>query len=125
MTMKNISLFRILGYFGVAFLLTSCSITIGTVVPNSHYVYPNSNVTPLGQTSSEIKKTGIIIPPAFKTQDVDKLYNDALAKQSGADVIIDYNVDTKITSIFIFHFLKTNLSGTAAKMEVGKQDIGK
>jgi len=106
-------------------VMSSCAITVGTVVPNSHYVYPNSNITPLGQTSSEIKKTGVLIPPAFKAQDVDKLYNDALSKHSGSDLILDYSVDTKVTTFFIFHFLKTTLVGTAATMEVGKQDIGK
>lgn len=106
-------------------MVSSCAIRVGTVVPNSHYVYPNSNVTPLGHTYSEIKKTGIIVPPNFKAQDVDRLYNDALAKHAGADVILDYSVDTKVTSFFIFHFLKTTLVGTAAQMEVGKQDIGK
>ncbi len=112
-------------FFGVVvFLLSSCAVRVGSVIPNSHYVYPNSNVTPLGHTYSEIKKTGVIIPPAFKARDVDQLYNTALSRHSGADVIIDYSVDTKITSFFIFHFLKTTLVGTAAKMEVGKQDIG-
>jgi hypothetical protein len=107
------------------FIMSSCAIRIGTVVPNSHYVYPNSNVTPLGQTSSEIKKTGFLIPPNFKAQDVDRLYNDALAKHAGADVLLDYSVDTKVTTYLIVHVLKTTLVGTAAQMEVGKQDIGK
>ena len=103
---------------------SSCAIKVGSVVPNSHYVYPNSNVTPLGQTTAVIKKTGFIVPPAFKARDVDQLYNSALSKHSGADLVIDYSVDTKVTTFFIFHFLKTTLVGTAAKMEVGKQDIG-
>lgn len=108
----------------ISMVMSSCSIKIGTLVPNSHYVYPNSNVTPLGQTSSQIKKTGFLFPPTFKAKDVDQLYNNALAKYAGADLLIDYNIDTKITSFFIFHFLKTSIVGTAAQMEVGKQDIG-
>lgn len=122
--MKNLIKNSFIALFMLS-VMSSCSIRVGTVVPNSHYVYPNSNVTPLGQTTSEIKKTGILFPPAFKARDVDELYNTALAKHSGSDVIVDYSVDTKITSVFIFHFLKTTLSGTAAQMEVGKQDIGK
>ena len=122
--MKSILNFRTLLIIIGCLVVSSCSLKIGSVVPNSHYVYPNSNVMPLGQTSSEIRKTGFIIPPAFKAQDVDQLYTTALSKHSGADLIIDYSVDTKITSFFIFHFLKTTLVGTAAKMEVGKQDIG-
>ena len=104
--------------------LSSCAIKVGSVVPNSHYVYPNSNVTPLGHTTAVIKKTGFIVPPSFKAKEVDQLYNSALSKHSVADLVIDYSVDTKVTTFFIFHFLKTTLVGTAAKMEVGKQDIG-
>jgi hypothetical protein len=121
--MKRIFINTFVALFLIA-ALSSCSIKTGLVVTNSHYVYPNSNVTPLGTTSAEVKKFSVVIPPGFKARDVDNLYNQALSKHSGSDLIIDYSVDTKVTTFFIFHFLKTSLVGTAAKMEVGKQDIG-
>lgn len=121
--MNKSILTRTLAVVVLAIITSSCSMKLGSIVPNSHYVYPNSNITPLGNTSSEIKKFSVIVPPSFKAQDVDQLYNSALSQHSGADVIIDYSVDTKITSVFIFHFLKTSIAGTAAKMEVGKQEL--
>ena len=117
-------LYNIMMAVALAVVVTSCSITQGTVVPNTHYVYPNSNVTPLGSTSSQISKFGFFFPPTFKTKDLDKLYGDALSRHSGADLLLDCKVDSKNTSLVIFYFMKTTLAGTAAKMEVGKQDIG-
>jgi hypothetical protein len=107
-----------------AFLISSCSITQGSITPSSHYVYPNSNVTPLGATNARIKKFGFILPPRFRARDLDRLYGDAMAKHAGADLILDNKVDSKNTFLFIFHFMTVTISGTAAKMEVGKQDIG-
>jgi hypothetical protein len=107
-----------------AAVFTSCSVTQGSINPTSHYVYPNSNVTPLGSTTAQINKFGFILPPRFRARDLDKLYNQALSKHQGADIIIDNKVDSKNTFLFIFHFLNVSMSGTAAKMEIGKQDIG-
>jgi hypothetical protein len=120
--MKNILI--IFGIIIGSSLLTSCSITQGSIVPSTHYVYPNSNVTPLGATSAQVKKFGILFPPGFKAKDLDKLYGDALSKHAGADLILDSKVDSKNTFLMIFHFMTVSISGTAAKMEVGKQDIG-
>lgn len=110
--------------FAGAGLLSSCSITQGSVVPTSHYVYPNSNVTPLGHTSAEVKKFGFILPPRFRARDLDRLYGDAMSRHQGSDILIDSKVDSRNTFLFIFHFMKVTIDGTAAKMEVGKQDIG-
>lgn len=114
---------------GSAFILTalistSCSVTQGSLAPTSHYVYPNSNVTPLGSTNAQISKFGIIFPPSFRARDLDRLYGNAMSRHSGANLIINNKVDSKNTFLVIFHFMKVTLSGTAAKMEVGKQDIG-
>lgn len=110
--------------FAGASLLSSCSITQGSVVPTSHYVYPNSNVTPLGRTYSEVKKFGFLFPPRFRARDLDRLYGDAMSRHQGSDILIDSKVDSRNTFVFIFHFMKVTIEGTAAKMEVGKQDIG-
>jgi hypothetical protein len=118
------SLLFVLFCIAAACVFTSCSVTQGSINPTSHYVFPNSNVTPLGSTSAHISKFGFILPPRFRARDLDKLYSQALSKHQGADIIIDNKVDSKNTFLFIFHFLSVSMSGTAAKMEVGKQDIG-
>ncbi|HZY78076.1 MAG TPA: hypothetical protein VFE50_01040 [Cyclobacteriaceae bacterium] len=98
--------------------------TRGAISPSSHYVFPNSNVTPLGSTTAQIKKFSVLFPPKFKAKDLDELYGQAMSKHQGSDLIIDNKVDTKFTTIFIFQTMTVTLSGTAAHMEVGKQDIG-
>ena len=100
------------------------STTRGQISPASHYVYPNSNVTPLGSTNSEIKKFSVVFPPKLRAKDLDELYGQAMSKHQGSDLIIDTKVDTKFTTIFIFQTMKVTLSGTAAHMEVGQQYIG-
>ena len=123
---KKISL--LLTAIGFVAFLSSCTITSGSIVPASHYVYPNSNVTPLGQTSASFSKFSILFPPKFTGEDSEMLFNQALSRYPGADVVLDYKTDTKITMIPIFvTFWKMDIvvTGTAAKMEVGKQDIGK
>ncbi|MEM7550071.1 MAG: hypothetical protein AAF363_10360 [Bacteroidota bacterium] len=106
-------------------LFSNCATELGTVVLNSEYVYPNSNVKPLGRTSGEWKKTTFLIPPALTKQAADEVINNALSKHESADVILDYDyVVTLITYPFWFYTLKLNIVGTAADMEVGKQNIG-
>ena len=99
---------------------------LGGIVPTSQFVYPNSNVTPLGPTQSSKTKFCILIPPGWSIKDTRQVYNGALSKVPGANVLIDYKEDTTVsTYFFLFHTITYNLDGTAAKMEVGKQDIGK
>jgi hypothetical protein len=105
--------------------LTSCSIKMGATIPSSNYIFPNSNVTPLGQTYARFKKTSFFIPPGMNGGRVVKdLAESAKQKYPDADILIDYTVDTKFTSIMMFHTINIELRGTAAKMEIGKQDIG-
>ena len=123
---KNIAI--LLTAVGFLAFLSSCTITSGSIVPTSHYVYPNSNVTPLGQTSASFSKFSILFPPKFTGEDSEALFNQALSRYPGADVVLDYKTDTKITMFPIFITLwkmDITVTGTAAKMEVGKQDIGK
>lgn len=108
-------------------ILSGCSIEYGQQVISSHYVYPNSNVTPLGYTSAELSKIGIIFPSQIKKNDYERLFNEALSKHQGADIIIDMGIDVKYTQIPIpiltIWITKFTLQGTAANMEVGEQDL--
>lgn len=106
-------------------ILGGCSMKMGATIPTSNYVYPNSNVVPLGQTFASFKKTSFFIPPGMQGGRIVKdLAADATAKYPDANLLIDYTVDTKFTSIMLFHTVKIEIRGTAAKMEIGKQDIG-
>ena len=52
-----------------------------------------------------------------------KLMNDALAQKPGADMIVNYRLDTTYT-MYPFYIVQTiKLEGTAANMQVGEKDL--
>ena len=106
-------------------LCAGCSTRLGQFVPRSQFVYPNSNVTALGPVKHEKSKTSFLISPSWSLADNRKTYNEAVAMVPGANVLIDYKEDTTLTTILFFKTITYSLEGIAAKMEVGKQDIGK
>lgn len=92
--------------------------------PESHFIYPNSNVKSLGPVKATIKTQPTFGMPSFKTGDQEsKLYYKALGQVAGADVIIDYIKTTTLYQIPIvaMFYSKTTIEGTAAKMEIGRQ----
>jgi hypothetical protein len=104
-----------------------CSAKFGSFEEKSHFAFPNSNVKPLGQVSVEKSKTSFIIPPSLDAADVRELLGQALQQKAGADLVINYKVDTKITvipiPIFSIFTLTMSLSGTAVSMEVGEKEL--
>jgi len=104
-----------------------CSIKAGGIDTQTHFSYPNSNVTPLGPVSSSFSKTGIIFPPSVTGADVKGLMDKALAQKAGADLVINSKIDTKYTIYPLFFFniytVDMTLAGTAANMEVGIQEL--
>ena len=113
--------------FAFAILLVGCSTKYGQRVISSHYVYPNSNVVPLGHTTAEISMTGIFFPKQAKKDAYERLFNQALSKHQGADIIVDMGLDITYTQIPIplltIWITKMNLTGTAASVEVGEQEL--
>lgn len=107
--------------------VTGCSTTMGTFQENSHYVYPNSNVQALGQVASEVKKMYFFAAPGAGTMSkmVDEATASALEKAPGADLLINVSVDTTITPFPVIPggSVKVSIRGTAAKMEVGIQEL--
>lgn len=119
--MKRISTIFIILVF---FVCAGCSLTMGKFDTNTHFAYPNSNITPLGQVKVATNKSSILIPPFIAYDDVKELINKGLAQKPGADLIINYKVDTTVTSYLgLFYTLEVTLEGTAVKMEVGKQEL--
>jgi hypothetical protein len=106
---------------GALALVTGCTSTTGGIVPKSAFVYPNSNVTPLGPVTAEKSKTRFFVTPRLNYDWVEDVYNQALGKAPGANIIVDYREDTTVTSILLFNTVTYSLNGTAAKMDVGKK----
>lgn len=100
-----------------------CSTTHGSFEPNTHFAFPNSNVQPLGHISATVKEGGFLIPPTLTKEKVLKLTSDALGQKPGADMVINYRLDTTYTMYPLYYVQTIKLEGTAAKMQVGEQDL--
>lgn len=101
-----------------------CStMTLGNYVPNSQFSYPNSNVKPLGPTSATISKTKFFLAPELTPDDIRAVYNEALGKVDGANILVNFKQDTTYTSICLFNTIEYRLEGEAAKMDVGQQSL--
>ena len=100
-----------------------CTMEMGGYGTNSHFSYPNSNVVPLKQVKATTSKLSIIIPPSFDGTEIIKLTEDALAQQSGSDLLLNYTLDSKVTSFIFVHKMDLTITGTAAKMDVGTQQL--
>ena len=113
-----------LGLVVLAATQAACSVTRGNFQTNTHFAYPNSNITPLGHIKATSKQGSFLIPPELTKDDIQKLMNDALAQKPGADMIVNYRLDTTYT-LFPFYYLREiKIEGTAAKMQLGEQNIG-
>jgi hypothetical protein len=121
MSKSNITL--LLVALTIVFAAAGCSVTRGGMREQSRFVYPNSNVAPLGPTSASVSKTYFLLIPSIKVEDVKKTHADALAKVDGANALIDYHEDTTVSSIFLFNTITYHVEGTAVKMNVGKQTL--
>lgn len=104
-------------------IITGCSIKAGGFNSETHFSFPNSNVTPLGQVKSTLSRWSFFASPV-EGDDALNLVNEAIAQKPGADLMLNYILDTKIT-IFPPLIYKTEMvvEGTAAKMEIGEQEL--
>jgi hypothetical protein len=110
-------------------LIGSNACTMGSgasLQPNSHFVYPNSNVKPIGHTQGKASKLCGILIFNFGAPDgnlIKEARDQALAK-SGGDLLINYTTDASVFMLPpLFTICKATVAGTAAKMEVGKQEL--
>ncbi len=122
--MKQIS--KITTVFGIIAIsaLSGCSVKMGHVVPHSAFVYPNSNVKTLGPVAAEKSKTAFFVAPTWEFNDTEEVYNQALAKANGANLLIDYKEDTTFSTFLMFNTINYRIDGTAAKMDVGEKPLG-
>lgn len=109
-----------------AVALSACTMKMGIRAPNVNYVYPNSNVTPLGHVKAKSRTSvTIFMAKMFDGKMIDEALAEA-AKQKGGDVLINAKIVTKATIIPLFLPIIINsleVEGTAAKMQVGKQEL--
>ncbi|MEL7470467.1 MAG: hypothetical protein AAFN27_18575 [Pseudomonadota bacterium] len=100
-------------------LVGACSQKVGDRQLNSRFVYAESDVTPLQNTSASKELTGILNCSFSRTQ-FNEVYDEALGKVTGANVLLDYDV-TYTTTIFPIIPICTNelvISGLAANAVV-------
>lgn len=108
---------------GVA--VAGCAIGQSSRVNASHFVYPNSNVVPMHKTHG--KKTsmcGILFVGwnGFTANKVEQAYARAL--KGGGDLVINaVETRTQFLVPMLFQLCSITVVGTAAKMEVGKQEL--
>lgn len=121
-TMKLSSL-AIPAFVALLLMAQGCQMKMGSYIPNTRFAYPNSNVEPLGNVSGSASRWGFLAAPDVDQGMIDEAMTTAL-KQKGGDLM----VNIKWTSSVFFPILpiyKTTLevSGIAAKMTVGKQEL--
>lgn len=104
-------------------LVASCTVTHGRYGTNSHFAYPNSNVAPIGQVKASTSKISFLISPSFDDGEIIQLIQEAIAQKSGADMLLNFSLDTKITILPLITKSEITIEGTAAKMEVGTQEL--
>ena len=121
----KVSIFVVFSAY-VAFGCAGC--TVGQfyrIGSNSHFAYPNSNVKALGPVV--VKSTRFdMFGPSMMNSDADvKLFDKAISQVEGANILSDYvRVTTlKATPVIPVHWVEESIEGTAARMEVGQQDI--
>jgi hypothetical protein len=117
----------------VAFALAGCTTISGRMYelgPETHFVYPNSNVKMLGPVNYTYKSPRSLgIPKISMTGKEElKFYNAALAQVPGSNLITDYVRIITFKSLIIypplmFYWTEFTIQGTAAKMTVGEQEI--
>lgn len=109
----------------VALMLTvqGCIMKQGQYIPNTKFAYPNSNVEPLGNVTGSASRWGVLIAPTIDQAMVDEAMTQAL-KEKGGDLMINIKWSSRVF-FPILPIYKTELSvtGTAAKMTVGKQAL--
>ena len=107
-------------------LLSGCTVGSGVALkPQSHFSYPNSNVTPLGRVTGEASTSGLV--PVTYDADLEEEAIQIALKEKGGDILIDYLATTTITMfpLLLLNIYTTTVrvDGTAAKMTIGQQRL--
>ena len=111
------------------FLAAGCAQSVYVRKNQSHFDYPNSNVTPIGSTKvAGNSATGISLkPPTITSLLEEQAYQNAIGKVNGADMLINIDYDWKVTVIPLYlvtlYSGKLTVEGYPVSMEVGEQEL--
>jgi hypothetical protein len=109
--------------FAVAY---GCSFGFASLAPQSHFAFPNSNVIPLGHAEgSKSKLCGLLFINwgSPDGDDQEEATREAL-EQAHGDILINVRTEASTFMIpYLFAICSTKVQGTAAKMEVGRQQL--
>lgn len=117
--------------FGVAVLLISATLLLNGCTktyftgfnPQSHFDFPNSNVTPLGKVAGEASRTAIFGVPDNDSDLKEEAILEALKQKADANILINYMTFEKRTDILFISTLTLRVEGTACKMLIGTQKL--
>lgn len=104
-------------------LLSACTTVSYDLHPKSHYDYPNSNIKPLGEAVGKTSQVTLFVPPQQYGEIERQAVEAALRTKPGADLLINYVSETKLTILPIIYIMNYTVHGTAASMSVGSQKI--
>lgn len=108
--------------------LSGCTIKMSQLEPNTHFAYPNADVTPLGRVAAETSRTAVFSAAVVTQEMMDEVITKAL-KEKGGDLLIDSKISTTVTMyplivLPIAIFTTTlKVEGTAAKQTIGRQQL--
>ena len=132
MTLTSRLHIRAAGFVALMLLMGAmgCSTTSGAYVTHSNFVYPNSNVIPVGPARASVKRHSWVVSPKVDDKLIQEAVQEAL-KGTDADILLNYTIDTKLTYVPIpliwlplYYHLTLTVDGTAAKVvEIGKQEL--
>ena len=105
-------------------LMAGCTYSFGVRSNNLEFVYPKSNVTPMGEVSASDSETTFLSPKVFDANEINAIVQKALAEKGG-DVLLNAVITYKLTMMPIIPLMTTevHITGTAAKMTVGEQNL--
>jgi len=113
-------------FLPLALLMSGCTMLhMSYPVAQSHFQYPNSNVTAMGHATGSATTVGMM--PSMQDADLEEQAINQALQKSGGDLLIDYHLttDVKLIPLMFISLYQTTVSvdGTAAKMEIGKQAL--
>jgi hypothetical protein len=106
--------------------LAGCSFGSASISPMSHFAFPNSNVIPIGEAKgSHTRLCGLlIINWGSPDGDDQQIAIEEALEETGGDILINVRTDSQLFMIpYLFALCITSVRGTAAKMEIGRQQL--
>jgi hypothetical protein len=98
--------------------LTACTSKFGDRKLNSRYVYAQSTVTPLRNVTASGTTQGLGFTCGFTREEFEKVYDEALAQDPNANILLDYLVTYDTMLLPFYCTSELTISGLAAMAEV-------